>query len=262
MLHVDLFWLVSVFGLKDMRLDSRESEPLGEVYGSYWVAMKPKMVMFDMAGTTVFDRGGVAKVMSRVFAEFGAELVPGSFVPLMGMPVAAAVKGGMKRAKHERWEDESFLKEVAARLDDELIIHFEHEGNPVPGAMAVFTRLKQEGVFVVLDTGLSRRVADAVLAKLGWKGGIIDFTISCDEVNRPKPAPDMIFESMKRFAIDNPVHVAKVGDTPNDLMMGNIGGCGYVIGVTEGTHAREALLPYPHTHLVANVNDLPGIFLS
>ncbi|MBA4291468.1 hypothetical protein C0431_00695 [bacterium] len=237
-------------------------EPLARSFGSYWVAMKPKLVMFDMAGTTVFDRGGVAKVMSRVFGEFGADMGPGSFVTLMGMPTVTAVKNGMKRAGHERAEEPGFLKEVSEKLDGALIEHFEAEGNPVPGAMAVFTKLRQEGMFIVLDTGLNRRVADAVLGKLGWQGGVIDFTITCDEVNRPKPSPDMIFESMKRFAVDNPAHVAKVGDTPNDLMMGNIGGCGWVIGVTEGTHAREALIPYPHTHLVANVNALPEILLS
>ena len=224
--------------------------------------MKPRLVMFDMAGTTVFDRGGVARVLANLFQEYGLAMNPGSFVPLMGTPATIVARQVFRRAKDERADDSAFLAEVSAKIDDRLIAHFEKEGNEVPGAMALFSLLKQNGIFVVLDTGLTRRVADSILDHLGWKGGLIDFTITCDEVNKPKPSPDMIFETMKRFAVSNPVHVAKVGDTPNDLLMGNIGGCGWVIGVTEGTHAREALIPYPHTHLVNNIKDLPDILLN
>jgi phosphonatase-like hydrolase len=218
--------------------------------------------MLDMAGTTVFDRGGVARVMADVLGHHGAILNPGQFTPLMGLSAVLAVKGALRRASHPGQEDDALIKSIAKELDEALIAHFESEGNEVPGAMRVMDLMKQRGCFVVLDTGFSRHVTDAILTKLKWKGGVIDRTITCDDVNRGKPAPDMIFDTMKRFGVDNPIHVAKVGDTPNDLIMGNTGGCGWVIGVTEGTHAREALIPYPHTHLVSNVNDLPELLLS
>jgi len=224
--------------------------------------MKPRLVMFDMAGTTVFDRGGVARVMSGVLEEFGAKLNPGSFTPLMGTPTINAIKQGFKRAFDTRWEDNDFIAQASERLDERLIEHFETQATEVPGALATMDLLKQNGIFIVLDTGFNRRVADAVLNKLKWSGGIIDYTITSSEVNRAKPHPDMVFEIMKRFAVDNPAHVAKVGDTPNDLLMGNISGCGWNIGVTEGSHVREALIPYPHTHLVMNIKDCPGIFLE
>ena len=224
--------------------------------------MTPRLLMLDMAGTTVFDRGGVARVMSQVMANHGAVMNPGQFTTLMGLPANLAVKGALRRSGHERQDDDAFIKQVAAELNEQLIAHFEAEGNEVPGAMRVMDLFKQNGVFVVLDTGFSRVVAEAILAKLGWKGGIIDRTITADDVNRSKPSPDMIFDTMKRFGVDNPLHVAKVGDTPNDLIMGHTGGCGYVIGVTEGTHAREALIAYPHTHLVSNINALPELLLS
>ncbi len=224
--------------------------------------MKPRLVMFDMAGTTVFDRGGVARVMSGVLEEYGAKLNPGAFTPLMGTPTSIAIRGGFKRAFDSRWEDDAFIAQASERLDERLIEHFESQATEVPGALATMDLLKQNGIFIVLDTGFSRRVADAVLGKLKWSGGIIDYTICSSDVNRSKPHPDMVFEVMKRFAVDNPAHVAKVGDTPNDLLMGNISGCGWNIGVTEGTHVKEALVPYPHTHLVLNVKDCPGIFLE
>jgi hypothetical protein len=34
---------------------------------------------------------------------------------------------------------------------------------------------------------------------------------------------------------------------------------GMNVGVTEGTHTRAQLEPYPHTHLIGSVRDLPGL---
>lgn len=219
-------------------------------------------MMFDMAGTTVFDRGGIARVMADFFKGYGFDIPPGAFIPWMGSPPEFVVTRALRRGGDERAADPAFVVATVAKLDETLNAYFADEAIPVPGAMAVFSVMKQNGIFVVLDTCLNRAVADHILNKLKWKGGIIDWTVTGDEVNKPKPNPQMVFEAMKRFAVDNPAHVAKVGDTPNDLLMGNISGCGWVIGVTEGTHTREALMPYPHTHLVANVNDVPALLLE
>ena len=64
---------------------------------------------------------------------------------------------------------------------------------------------------------------------------------------------------MNRFGITDPANVAKVGDTPADLLEGKNAGCGLIVGVTEGTHTRAQLEPHPHTHLIGSVRDLPGI---
>ena len=64
---------------------------------------------------------------------------------------------------------------------------------------------------------------------------------------------------MRRFGVTDPAHVAKIGDTPADLLEGTNAQCGLVVGVTEGTHTREELTPHPHTHLIANVAALPAL---
>nr|MCU0317142.1 hypothetical protein [Fimbriimonadaceae bacterium] len=53
--------------------------------------------------------------------------------------------------------------------------------------------------------------------------------------------------------------VAKIGDTPSDLMEGSAAGCGLVIGVTNGTHSEGQLSNYPHTHLVPNILSVPRV---
>ena len=69
----------------------------------------------------------------------------------------------------------------------------------------------------------------------------------------------MIRELMRRRGVAEAARVAKVGDTPVDLEEGTSAGCGLVIGVTNGSHSREELATWPHTHLVASVREVPAL---
>jgi len=64
---------------------------------------------------------------------------------------------------------------------------------------------------------------------------------------------------MRRLGVSNASRVAKVGDTPADLEEGHNAGCGLVVGVTSGTHPESELTPFPHTHLIDSIRDLPRI---
>jgi phosphonatase-like hydrolase len=113
---------------------------------------------------------------------------------------------------------------------------------------------------VALNTGFSRDITQVILNRLGWlDGGIVDFSVTSDEVKRGRPYPDMIQLLMARSGIREPRRVAKVGDAPADLQEGHNAGCGLVIGVTQGTHRRAELECFPHTHLIATVADLPNV---
>jgi phosphoglycolate phosphatase-like HAD superfamily hydrolase len=72
----------------------------------------------------------------------------------------------------------------------------------------------------------------------------------------------MIHTLMKQLAVTDVQQVAKIGDTSVDLQEGTNVGCRYVIGVTTGAFTREQLLPYPHTHIVDSVRDVPAIILQ
>src|SRR5690606_11802279 len=79
------------------------------------------------------------------------------------------------------------------------------------------------------------------------------------EVARGRPAPDMIFEAMRRCGIVDVLSVAKVGDTPADLGEGASAGCGWNVGVTYGTHSREQLADHPCTAIIDDLRDLPEV---
>jgi phosphonatase-like hydrolase len=130
----------------------------------------------------------------------------------------------------------------------------------VAGTTLVFQTLKRGGIRVALDTGFNRAITQVILDRMDWSGHhLIDASVCSDEVARGRPYPDMIHELMSRLQVADARCVAKVGDTPADLEEGSHAGCGLVIGVTRGTHTREQLERFPHTHLVESIADLPGL---
>jgi phosphonatase-like hydrolase len=127
----------------------------------------------------------------------------------------------------------------------------------IAGVSETFRGLRERGVRVALDTGFSRPLADTIISRLGWReSGLLDATVTSDEVERGRPHPDMIFRAMSLTGVTDPAQVVKVGDTPSDLQEGTAAGCGWVVGVTEGSHSREELAAFPHTHLIPTVAHL------
>jgi phosphonatase-like hydrolase len=146
-----------------------------------------------------------------------------------------------------------------------MIAHYTEDPNvcEVEGMGLLFARLKRAGVKVGLDTGFSSAITDVILQRLGWRvRGRIDTCVSSDEVARGRPMPDMIVEIMRRVGVAAVSDVAKVGDAPTDLEEGMNAGCGLTVGVTWGTHRREQLERYPHTHLVDTVDELAELLLA
>lgn len=64
---------------------------------------------------------------------------------------------------------------------------------------------------------------------------------------------------MEKLGIDNVKAVAKIGDTPVDLLEGSNAACGLVIGVLSGTGDKTTLEQYPHTNLVSSLVDVPEL---
>jgi len=129
-----------------------------------------------------------------------------------------------------------------------------------PGAGETFRRLRQAGVKVALNTGFSRDIAETLINRLGWdRDGLIDGSVTSDEVERGRPHPDMIRRLMMKLGVEDPRRVAKVGDTPADLLEGKNADCGLVVGVTRGSCPREQLEKFPHDYLISAVNELPEL---
>lgn len=221
------------------------------------------LVVFDMAGTTVYDGDAVNVSLRAAIANAGVEVTRDEVNEVMGIAKPLAIKTLMERKSADVGDVTAAL--VEKTHDDflrRMIDYYKTDPavREILGASDVFRMLKAAGIHVALDTGFSRPIADVILERLNWNDPmLIDVTVTPDEVERGRPHPDMIRYAMTRTGVASADSVAKVGDTPSDLHEGTNAGCALVIGVTEGSHTREQLQVHPHTHLIRTVAELPAL---
>ncbi len=220
-----------------------------------------ELVVFDMAGTTVKDNHDVSRALILAFEQVGIPLTLADTNPVMGYPKPEAVRILWERATKTPGSPDQIDK--IHHLYRQTILNFYRTDPDVgekEGASATFVALHQKGIKVALDTGFDRITANILLHRLGWiEQGLIDASVTSDEVDRGRPAADLLHEAMQRTGVKDIARVAKVGDTPSDLQQGSRAGCGYVIGVTTGSHDAEILAQEPHTHLIASLDQVLDI---
>lgn len=227
--------------------------------------MAIKLVVFDMAGTTVEDSDNVHQALINGFRKYGYAIDREDANSVMGYPKPVAIRTLLD----EKFKLKENIGEQTARIHNafvaEMIAFYENDPSvkSTRNAEETFRRLKAKGIKVCIDTGFSRDIADAIIKRLGWdKQGLLDDSVTSDEVNNGRPYPDMIFKAMKDLNIEKADEVAKVGDTVSDLKEGSSAGCKYVIGVTTGAYTREELEQEPHTHLVDDLLEVVDLVAS
>lgn len=220
----------------------------------------PKLVVLDMAGTSVVGDDAVARAVHHVLVDAGLRLTLHDVVPLMGRPLVEVIRATLER--HGREADagnDGYVGQLRARCVGRLTIHYATATGPlaVPGVEGLLTRLQEAEIPVMLDTGFCHTVAVAILRKLLWlERRLVRGVITANDVREGRPSPDSILQAMAQTRVQDAAAVAKVGDTPHDLLAGTRARCGRVIGVTWGSHTRAALAGHPHTHLVDTVEEL------
>jgi phosphonatase-like hydrolase len=219
--------------------------------------MEIKLVVFDLAGTTVNDDDSVNRCVRAALEQAGLRVTAEAVNQVMGIPKPLAIRHLLAGTPLLDQADA-----IYADFVDRSIRFYREDPSvfEVPGALEVFRALDRSGIKVALNTGFNRAITDVILDRLGWaRESSIHSTISSDEVARGRPHPDMIHELMRRLDVSPAAAVAKVGDTPADLEEGSNAGCGMNVGVTQGTHTREELERCPHTHLVETIRAVPGL---
>jgi len=219
-----------------------------------------KMVVFDMAGTTVEDNDNVHHSLMNAMEAKGYKIKREDANRVMGYPKPVAIDTLLKeKFKVEDKGRAALVEKIHTYFLLDMLHHYRY--NPdvraMPNVEFVFDSLRKRGIKVVIDTGFSRDIADAIIDRLKWETNkMIDYSVTSDEVKHGRPYPDMIQKAMAEFKITDPALVTKVGDTPSDLMEGMNAKCGNVIGVTWGAYKREELEMEKYTHLVDDLVEI------
>ncbi|NEC88771.1 phosphonatase-like hydrolase [Streptomyces sp. SID12501] len=219
-----------------------------------------RLVVLDMAGTTVADGGLVERAFETAARELGVE--PGTEEHAGKLAYVRATMGESKISVFRHlFGDEDRAQRANAAFEEaygELV-----DGGliaPLPGARETIEELLADGRSIALTTGFARVTQDAILDALGWRDLVPLTLCPADAGGRGRPYPDMVLEAFLRTKAADGVHqVAVVGDTSYDVLSGVRAGAGLVAGVLTGAHGTDAFREAGATHVLDSVAGLPAL---
>jgi phosphonatase-like hydrolase len=241
-------------------LDREQSHRGGAHVGSTSRLTSLELVAFDMAGTTIQDRGEVVDAFLASFSRNGMDVSEEDIQPWRGAAKRAIFQHFAQRQYGATGKEAQPRMEAAYR-DFHTILRerYARDGVAVvPGTEAAFAWLRSNGVKLALMTGFDREIAGILIGAAGWQDKV-DAVVTSDDVSLGRPAPYLVFHAMEATGVQDVRRVAVVGDTANDLLSGVRAGAAGVIGVLTGSQGIGRLGMEGHTHIIASVADLPAL---
>ncbi|HMP92387.1 MAG TPA: HAD hydrolase-like protein [Phnomibacter sp.] len=219
-----------------------------------------ELVIFDLAGTTVADKGSIAEAFAHAMLAHGVVVPLQAIEPLMGYKKPEAIAIMLNRfAPADLAITDKLIEDIHTRFEQNMIAFYQDAANvkPLPYAEEVFAMLNKAGIKVAADTGFSSRIAQVILDQLGWlDNGLMQAAIASNQVPAGRPHPFMIQSLMQKLGVHNPKAVVKVGDTEVDVNEGRNAGCLYSIAVTTGAFSRAEIAPYQPDYILDSLSEL------
>jgi phosphonatase-like hydrolase len=231
---------------------------------------KTKLVVFDMAGTTVRDNKEVETCFAKACEQTGLEVSEERILALQGYSKIEVFR--MLWEEKTGKNDPNYESNVMNSYDFfRITLENHYIFEPIIATeycLETFGFLRENDIKIALTTGFYRKVGNIILEKLGWVQGlnddyfnesgdsVIDLSICSDEVLAGRPTAFMINKAISKFNISNPNEVINIGDTPSDLASGFNAKVYKSLGLTNGTHTREQLEKYPNDGLLNNLSEL------
>jgi HAD superfamily hydrolase (TIGR01509 family) len=181
-------------------------------------------VIFDNDGLLLDTEEAWTRAETKLFARRGREFTMEHKRALLGTSVAqSAVK--LEAMLALPGAGEQLMDELHELVMDEVV-----DGVPArPGGRELVERLRAAGIPVGLATNSSRPFVERVLTASGFQDGEFDTVVSADDVDRPKPAPDIYLAACRALDAE-PARSAALEDSPPGVQSARAAGL-YVIAV-------------------------------
>jgi len=184
-------------------------------------------VVFDMDGVLVDTEHLWDEVREELTNEWGGRYTPEAQEAMMGMSSPE-----WSRYLHERVGLREQPETINAEVVRRMLARYEVELPVVPGAVDAVRRLHGEGFRLAVASSSNRELIDAVLRRHDVTG-LFAVTVSSEEVERGKPAPDVYLETARRLDVE-PARCAAVEDSAS--------------GIRAAHAAGMHVLAYPNRH--------------
>ncbi len=220
-----------------------------------------ELVAFDVAGTTLRVADEVPEAFRHAFSAQDLHVRDDDITGVRGVSKPKAIRELLASLAPAR--DPAALAAtgdaIFSTFKERLLTSYRTaEVRPIEGVESTFEWLRARGAAIALTTGFDRELIQLLLARVGWTDAF-DAVICDDDVEEGRPAPDLIFEAMRRTKTQDVARVVAVGDTTADLHAARRAGVGCAVGVLSGAHTEEILRQAPHDAIIGSVADLPSV---
>ena len=208
-----------------------------------------KAVLFDVDGTLIDSNDLHAAAWVEAFEKFGFEIPYETVRSQIGKGgdnlIPSLIPADKLDGKQEELED--FRSELYQQNYLPRVV-------PFPGVRALFGRLAEDGVKIVLASSAKAKEVNFALGVLG-AADLVHATTSADDVESSKPDPDIFQSALKKVSPLTAEDVVVVGDTPWDVKAACKAGL-KTIGVRSGGFSDEELLEAGAAELYDGPEDL------
>jgi len=188
-------------------------------------------VVFDNDGLLLDTEDAWTRAEETLFARRGKVFTIDHKRSLIGSARgAAALK--LEAMLDLQGEGEALMDELHGLVMEEALAGVA----PRPGALQLLGRLLQAGVPVGVASNSQREFVERTLAGAGLLDGRFAVVVSVEDVEKPKPAPDIYLEACRRLGAE-PGECAALEDSPTGVQAAAAAGM-YVIGVPYFTGAQ------------------------
>lgn len=211
---------------------------------------RTKMLVFDMAGTTINENGIVYQTLYETMKKYGLDVSKKDIEYWHGANKYHALEHFLSQyignstsylqnnfdvfESEKRKLNQMFDENLKQQYFDNSSISLIDESVPV-----LFNSFRENGIKITLNTGYSKDIQENIIRTLNMDE-FVDGYISSEDVKYGRPYPYMIYNLMEKFDVESPQEVIKIGDTVNDMLEGRNAHC-LTIGVLSGADSREKL---------------------
>ena len=196
-------------------------------------------MVFDCDGVLLESEPRWTVVETELFRRYGRTYGPEHKQQLIGTGL-----GGTGTQFETMLDQPGRAQELLEELIELAAEDFARGLDTMPGAVEVVRELRDAGRPLAVASNSFHRLVDLALRGSELKGAF-DIIVAADDVEHPKPAPDLFLEACKRLAVQ-PSEAVAVEDSPTGVASAKAAGM-YVIGIPsiEGLDLSEADLVAP-----------------
>lgn len=225
---------------------------------SYIINKSIKLIVCDMAGTTINEGGIVYKTLYETINGYDIYIKKDDIKKWYGVNKTEVLQYFIRSDKEYKHNEDAILPQMLNSFKNNLKKNYFDDDNisiihkDMPD---LFNHLRSNGVKIVLNSGFSKDIQSELVKTLNMDD-FIDGYISSEDVPYGRPEPFMIYEAMKQFNVTNTHDVIKIGDSVSDILEGKNAKCYKSIGVLSGAETKENLLLNGADAIMNSVMDL------